>query len=102
MLLMRRLVPFALVLGLVLIASDGAARTGDLGKDPADLVRVYLSLDTGGREGIPTYGFLNEPLSIPPLRGRGFCSLSFKGRAREGSVIKQFSADGSAQAHHNL
>src|SRR5574341_1877534 len=48
MLLMRRLVPFALVLGLVLIASDGAARTGDLGKDPADLVRVYLSLDTRG------------------------------------------------------
>ena len=40
--------PLVLFLGLVLIASDGAARTGDLSRDPADLVRVYLSLDTRG------------------------------------------------------
>ena len=39
---------FALLLGLVLIASDGAARTGDLSKDPAGLVKVYLSLDSRG------------------------------------------------------
>ena len=46
--LTRHTFPFALLLGLVLIASDGAARTGDLGKDPIDLVKVYLSLDSRG------------------------------------------------------
>lgn len=38
----------ALLLGLILTVSDGKARTGDLGKDPADLVRVYVSLDSKG------------------------------------------------------
>jgi len=46
--LTRHPFPLALFLGLVLIASDGAARTGDLGKDPAELVRVYLSFETRG------------------------------------------------------
>ena len=46
--LTRPLFPLALFLGLVLIASDGAARTGDLTKDPAELVRVYLSFETRG------------------------------------------------------
>ena len=46
--LIKSLPPIALLLGLVLIASDGRARTGDLGKDPADLVRVYVSLDSKG------------------------------------------------------
>ena len=44
----KHLFPLILLLGLVLIASDGMARTGDLSRDPADLVRVYLSLDTRG------------------------------------------------------
>jgi len=44
----RVIIPFALLVGLVLVASDGRARTGDLSKDPADLVRVYLSLDSKG------------------------------------------------------
>jgi hypothetical protein len=45
---MRRLGAVALVLGLVVIASDGGARTGDLSNDPADLVKAYLTLDTRG------------------------------------------------------
>lgn len=44
----KYLFPLALLLGLFLIASDGRARTGDLTRDPSDLVRVYVSLDSKG------------------------------------------------------
>jgi hypothetical protein len=37
-----------LLVGLMLLAHDSAARTGDLTRDPADLVKQYLSLDTKG------------------------------------------------------
>jgi hypothetical protein len=32
----------------ILPASDGGARTGDLTRDPADLVRIYVTLDSKG------------------------------------------------------
>ena len=42
-------VPIVLILlGVILIAGDGKARTGDLTRDPADVVRVYVSLDSKG------------------------------------------------------
>ena len=46
--MIRYLFPLALLLGLIVMASDGRARTGDLTRDPSDLVRVYVSLDSKG------------------------------------------------------
>ena len=46
--MVRYLFSLALLLGVFLIASDGRARTGDLTRDPSDLVRVYVSLDSKG------------------------------------------------------
>ena len=45
---MTKVLSLAMLLALLLLASDGAARTGDLNKDPADLVRQYVSLDSKG------------------------------------------------------
>lgn len=44
----RSVLSVALFLALLLLASDGGARTGDLNKDPADLVKQYVSLDNKG------------------------------------------------------
>ncbi len=42
--------PFAVavVLGVLLVAGDGLARTGDITRSPADLLRKYVSLDMKG------------------------------------------------------
>jgi hypothetical protein len=46
--LTTRLRTQVLVIGLLLMAGDGLARTGDITRSPADLVRKYLSLDMKG------------------------------------------------------
>lgn len=46
--LFRRLVTVALFVGAFLVAGDGFAVTGDLRKDPAELLEKYLSLDLKG------------------------------------------------------
>ena len=43
-----RSLPLAVVIGLLLMAGDGLARTGDIKRDPADLVKKYVSLDMKG------------------------------------------------------
>jgi hypothetical protein len=46
--LLRQLLAFLFLSGWVVVVSDSAARTGDLNKDPVDLVRVFVSLDNKG------------------------------------------------------
>lgn len=45
---MKRLFQSILVIGLLVIASDGLARPGDLMKPPTGVVKQYLSLDMKG------------------------------------------------------
>jgi hypothetical protein len=61
---------FVLILGLIVISSDGRAQTGALQKDPAILLKKYLELDNKGarlnslsRESQKSYvGWEEEPV----------------------------------------
>jgi len=44
----RQVLSLALVLGLILISSDGRAQTGALTKDPSIILKKYLELDLKG------------------------------------------------------
>jgi hypothetical protein len=67
---MRQFIYLAVLLGLILISSDGQAQTGALKKDPAILLKKYLELDNKGarlnalsRESQKPYvGWQDEPV----------------------------------------
>jgi hypothetical protein len=46
--LTRQTISLALLLGLILISTDGRAQTGALNKDPARILKKYLELDHKG------------------------------------------------------